>query len=83
MIRLSIHEVMCASSCLLFMQELYVIASIFLALSVLGAISRAALDIQDRKEKVKEREEAYQNVAHLGSILGDSLSKVVKNLEKN
>ena len=79
--RFSSPEVLCISSCALFITGNAVVASIFLSLGVIGAVFRVGLEMQEKQQQDKAVEEAKQSFSNLGSSLGALLGAMADNSE--
>jgi hypothetical protein len=80
--KFSIQEVLCVSSCALFIGGQPVVGAIFLSLGVLGAIFRTAMEVQAKNEKAASEAETLENVSNLGSQIGSILSAFADGVEE-
>ena len=79
--KFSIPEVLCVSSCALFITGNPVVASVFLGLGVTGAIFRVGLEVQEKQAQDKAAEEAKDSFSNLGSSLGAILGAMADTSE--
>ena len=79
--KFSSPEVLCISSCALFITGNPVVASIFLGLGVVGAIFRVGMEMQEKQAQDKAVEEAKQGFSELGSSLGAILGAMADTSE--
>lgn len=80
--RFSIQEVLCVSSCALFIAGQPVVGSVFLGLGCLGAVFRTAMEMQAKQEAEKKEQQTYENVSSLGSQIGSILAEFADAVEE-
>ena len=79
--KFSSPEVLCISSCALFITGNPVVASIFLGLGVVGAVFRVGMEMQEKQAQDKVIQDTKQGFSDLGSSLGAILGAMADNSE--
>lgn len=76
-VQISLPEILAVCACILFVSGEYLVGSIFLSLSVIAGVTRAAVKLQESKTQQENFERALKMISHIGSYVEEFLNGVI------